>query len=249
MKTSDDAFGLLSLDWGGDPVSLNLNQAPESQSTLTLAPWSRALYGGGLLRIWSDNLYARIMAYRETPESKETVLSLGRAIVANRKNPPEPRLLSALPLAVGSEWKLRNDRVVYFRSHLVLNSFYYLSPRNVLNLGLSEEAVSAPYENMTDTKSHKHVQLLFVRYENPEKARQALDHFHKAYLPEHKLEPEKDFRAGSTAESSSFFKIEDGWLGYRLYEKCLALVFECPDRESARKIINQIQFKLLRGGE
>lgn len=251
MKTSDDAFGLLSLDWGGDPVSLDLSQAPESQSALTLAPSSKALYGGGLLRIWSDDLYARIMAYRETPESKEAVLSLGRAIVAGRKNPPEPRLLSALPFAIGSEWKLRNDRIVYFRSHLVLNSFYYLSPQNVLNLGPSEEAVTAPYENIIEAKGHKRLQLIFVRYENPKKARQALDHFYKAYLPEHKLEPEKDFRAGSAEESSFFFKVEDGWLGYKLYEKCVAFVFECPDQESARKIINQIQFKIqiIKGGE
>ncbi len=40
-----------------------------------------------------------------------------------------------------------------------------------------------------------------------------LDHFHKIYLPEHK----KDFGAGSMSASPNFFKIEDGWLGYKLH--------------------------------
>jgi hypothetical protein len=65
METPDDAFGLLSLDWGGDPV--DLNHLSKNKVTHSVAPSDRALYGGGLLRIWSDNLYARVMAFRETP--------------------------------------------------------------------------------------------------------------------------------------------------------------------------------------
>lgn len=236
MKSSDDAFGLLSLDWGGEPAALN--QARPSQAPRPIAPSSRALYGAGLLRLWSDNLYARVMAYRETPESKEAVLSLGRAIAAGGKNPPPPQLLNILPLRIGPDWKLRNDRIVYFRSYLVLNSFYYLSQQNVLNLGLSTEAVTAPYESLPEAKGSRRVQFLFVKYGNPEQAGQALDHFHKVYLPEHKI----DFRARSMTASSNFYKIEDGWLGYKVSGECLALVFECPDRESAQKILNQIQF-------
>ena len=49
MKDSDDAFGLLSLDWGGETVFLH----PSSEQNRD--PFSRALYGKGLLRIWSDN--------------------------------------------------------------------------------------------------------------------------------------------------------------------------------------------------
>jgi hypothetical protein len=82
MATSDDAFGLLSLDWGGEPVSLSgsaLNVKKQSQSHLI-----RALYGEGLLRIWADNLYARVMATRETPASKKAVLSLGKAITVDQ---------------------------------------------------------------------------------------------------------------------------------------------------------------------
>jgi hypothetical protein len=178
------------------------------------------------------------MAYRETPASKEAVLSLGRAITANRKSSSPPGLFKVLPDTIDSAWELRRDRISYFRSFLVLNSLYYLSHQNILDLDLSTEAVTAPYERGTSSKNRKRVQLLFVKYANPTRAQHALDHFHKAYLPDHK----KDSVSGSITESSSFFEIEDGWLGYKLYDKSIALVFECPDQESARTIVNQIQF-------
>ncbi len=88
MKTSDDAFGLLSLDWASEPA--DLSDPPTGKAVHTIAPSSRTLYGAGLLRIWSDNIYARVMAHRETPTSKEAVLSLGRVIVADRRNSSEP---------------------------------------------------------------------------------------------------------------------------------------------------------------
>ncbi|UCF01304.1 MAG: hypothetical protein JSV14_13125 [Deltaproteobacteria bacterium] len=241
METSDDAFGLLSLDWGGEHVSFSDSPANTSNQSLTSS--ARALYGAGLLRIWSNNLYCRVMAFRETPASKQAVLSLGKTIAANRKSPPGPELLKILPLDIGMGWKLRNDRIGYFRSHLVLNSLYYLSHQNILNLDLSTEAIAAPYDSI-DGKDRKRVQFLFVRYEDSGQAQQALDNFHKAYLPEH----EKDFALGSVTKSQSFFKIEDGWLGYKVYGPCIALVFECPDENSARMIIEQIQFNLLKTG-
>ncbi len=234
MKTSDDAFGLLSLDWGGEPVTFN--HSPVNKTSYAIAPPDSALYGKGLLRIWSDNIYARVMAEYETLDSREAVLSLGRAIVANRKNPPQPKLLNILPQTIGSDWKLRNDRIGYFHSYLVLNSLYYLSHQNILNLDLSTEAVAAPYEKV-DNGDLKRVQFLFVKYSDSAQARQALKKFHKAYLPERKI----DFVEGSMIESPNCFKIEDGWLGYKLHGPCIALVFECPDQKSARNILKQIE--------
>jgi hypothetical protein len=231
METPDDAFGLLSLDWGGEPV--DLNHSSKNKATHSIAPSNRALYGGGLLRILSDNLYARVMAFRETPSSKQAVLALGKAITANRKSPPEPELLKILPLQIGSAWKLRRDRLSFFRSYLVLNSIYYLSHEDILDLDLSTEAVIAPYEQISNSSDPKRCQFLLVKYENHERARKALDHFHDAYLPEHK----KEFTSDSANKNPSLFKLEDGWLGYELIGKYVAIVFECPDRKSAGTII------------
>jgi hypothetical protein len=167
METPDDAFGLLSQDWGGEPVDLR----PAAMKT-SRAPITRALYGAGLLRISLGNIHARIMAYLETPESKEAVLSLGRAVAADDKYFDEPGLLSILPGEVMEDWKLQRNQIHYFRSNLVLNSFYYLSHRNILDLDLPAEAVTATYAKTGGEKS-KQARVLFVKYATPEKASQA----------------------------------------------------------------------------
>ncbi len=239
MNTSNDAFGLLSMDWGGDPIPID--SSPSFQANPTVAPPIRALYGGGLLRLWADTIYARVMAYRETPESKEAVLFLGKKIAADRKMAVEPELLNILPQVMDSDWKLRKDRIGYFRSYLVLNSLYYLSHQNILNLDHSTEAVTAAYENISDTKSAKSVQLLFVKYATRKKAQKALDDFHNAYLNEH---PKGD-EPGAAEKLTDIFNIEDGWLGYALNGNYLGIVFECPNRQSAQMIMNHITRKAL----
>ncbi len=242
METSDDAFGLLSLDWGGESISFG--SSPAHRASKSLPSSTRALYGAGLLRIWSDNLYARVMAFRETPASKQAVLTLGQAITANRKNPPEPELLKLLPRAIDSTWKVRKDRLSFLRSYLVLNSMYYLSGENILDLDLSTEAMTAPYDNISSPSGHKRIQFLLVKYDNHEHARKALNHFHAAYLPEHK----KQSKADSATKGPSLFKLEDGWLAYKLVNKYIAIVFACPDRESARIIIQKTESNVLKNG-
>jgi len=242
MESPDDAFGLLSLDWGGEPVYFD--GAPGTISNQYFTASTRALYGGGLMRLWSDDIYARIMAERETPASKEAVLALGKAIAAGTQYPPEPALVKFLPLEIDAFWKLRVDRLSFFRSHLVLNSIYYLSHENILDLDLSAEAVIAPYEHIPGSGDPKRSQILLLQYENPERARQALNRFHDAYLPEHK----KKIPAGTAADNQSLFKLEDGWLAYKLLGKYIAIVFECPDPESARTILQKNESNLLKKG-
>ena len=240
MEGSDDAFGLLSLDWGGEPFSISGFPAVTSDKHFT-SP-TRALYGGGLMRLWSENIYARILAERETPASKEAVFALGKAIAKNTTNPPE--LVKMLPLEIGAAWKLRTDRLSFFRSHLVLNSIYYVSHENILDLDLTAEAVIAPYERISDSGGPKRSQFLLAQYENPERARRALNRFHDAYLPEFK----KGITADTAADSPSLYKLEDGWLAYKLLGKYIAIVFECPDQESARAILQKNESSLLKKG-
>ena len=242
MESPDDAFGLLSLDWGGEPVTFDGSAVTKSSQSFTAS--TRALYGGGLLRLWSDDMYARIMAERETPASKEAVLVLGKTIATNTQHPSEPGLTKILPLEIDTGWKLRVDRLSFFRSHLVLNSIFYLSHENILDLDLSAEAVIAPYEHISGSGDPKRIQFLLVKYENPERALQALNRFHEAYLPEYK----KEITADTAADSPRLFKLEDGWLAYKLLGKYIAIVFECPDPESARAILQKNESNLLKKG-
>ena len=238
METSDDAFGLLSLDWGGEPISFDGFPAKSPDQSLT--SWPRALYGAGLLRIWSDNLYIRIMAFNETPASRKAVLALGKAITANQKTGPEPELLKFIAPHVDSGWKLRRDRLGFFRSYVALNTIYYISHENILDFDLSTEAVIAPYEHIAGVGELARSQFLLVKYENHARALKALNHFHDAYLTDQK----KDFTENSPIKGPSLFKIEDGWLGYKLIDNYVAIVFKCPDRKSARAIIDKNEAKI-----
>ncbi len=220
MRSSDDAYGLLSGDWGGEPVAL---KGPEPARVTT------ALYGAGLLRIWSDGLYARVLASRESEVSKRTVLALGRVIVAGRADPPPPRLATTLPPTVAVGYALRSDTVCFLRSHLVLNSAYFLSHQNILGLDRTVEAVTARYESTPPDGKRRHVRLLLVRYPDPEAARSALARFREAYLPETRSDP--------SVAASALARIEDGWAGYRLAGRGLAFVFEAPHREEAASFL------------
>ena len=234
MASPDDAFGLLSLDWGGEPVVLSRSSGEGDEGWI--APPSRALYGGGLLRMCSGSVYARVMAYRETTASKEAVLSLGRAIAVSGVPPSEPALFRVFPRTLESGWTLQNDRMGYFRSYLVLNSLYYVSHENILDLDRSVEAVTAPYVKQIRAGEQKRIQVLLVKYASAEQGQEALHHFVGVYLSEY----EEAGDECSEVRDAHSYKVEDGWLGYRREERFITIVFECPDPECVREVVNQI---------
>ena len=88
MVSSDDAFGLLSGDWGGEAISLKPSGADAAPARA--GAWPRALYGAGLLRVWSGNLYARVLSQTETDASRKAVLEIGRAIAAGKARNAAP---------------------------------------------------------------------------------------------------------------------------------------------------------------
>jgi len=236
MQSSDDSFGLLSLDWGGENINLNADRIANNSEPI--APVSRALYGKGLLRIWSGSLYVRIIAVKDMPEIKGIILKIAKIIIHNRLNPPQPELLNVLSAVINRTWKLKRNRIGYFFSYLVLNSWYYLSHDNILNLNHSTEAVFAPYQEIKDNKRKNRFYLLVIKYPNKQDANTALKNFLKIYLSK-SPRPLKD--KIKLAEKGCF-EIEDGWVGYRQYQRFLLIVFECPDMKTATAVIEQKSF-------
>ena len=228
MDTSDDAWGLLSGDWGGEVVDLDSISGHAAKSEV------RALYGAGLLRICSGDLYSRVLAYQETDASKQAVLALGRAIVAGRAQSKAPRLTQVLPRTIGPRFTLRTDSIVFLRSHLVLNSVYFLSQDNLLDLGLGCDLAAAAYRLKAEPSSAKAVRVLLVRYTDENAARKALNHFQKVYLSGKSIAP------GDRGKVA----IEDGWLGFLLSGRGLGLVFEAPDEASLELFLQNAQHAL-----
>jgi len=107
----------------------------------------------------------------------------------------------------------------------------------MLDLDLGSEAVTATYEKKNSSDGRARIRFLRIKYPDPNQAQNALAHFHRSYLPEHPFPA----NAGSTEELVNTFPIEDGWLGYKLQSDTITFIFECPDQETARTIINQIK--------
>jgi len=244
MEESRDALGLLSMDWSGEPVELG--DLPRKDYPTEIVPPCRALYGKGLLRAWSDNLYLRIMANRETPEVREVILKLGQAITAGRGNPAPPDFLKIINSNTDSSWKATPERTAYFYSHLVLNSFFYISHENILNLTSSTEAMMLTFkreilslDRENPGEENRTAHLLVIRYSDFKESSRALSDLLESYLPELVLRkiPEEG------RENRAFIKIEDGWMGYRLLDRHLALALACPDQPSAFKILSQAELK------
>lgn len=233
MKSSDDAFGLLSLDWTGDPVQLGCSLLPENEKTTS--PDFRFLYGSGLLRIWSNNLYARILVFPETPASKEAVLEIGRAIVSGRENTSPPDFLNALPLSLAGRWHLERTRVHFLRTHLVLNSIYFLSFSNILDLDLSTKIAAGRYRIHSDSDESEFFQVFVVHYIDADKARRSLIRFRKAYFPEISIDHDR----GVGLYKPQVYSTENKWSGFALHNRVLILGFDLPDASSGEMILNE----------
>jgi len=237
LKDAADAFGLLSLDWGGESVAVG--PSPARGPDRRPSPYSEVLYGAGLLRMRSGNLYIRIMAVRDTPQVKKVILRLAHALTAGRDNPPPPELVRRMPEALGAGWELNRETIGYFYSHLVMNSWYYLSHENILNLGPETESVVAAYENGSGT-ARVRIRVLVICYSGPREAAEALDRFRAAYLPG--AEPE--IVGGGGGGRMALFHVEDGWLGVGVAGRLLAAFFACPSLEAARGLAGRFPFLL-----
>ncbi|MBE3098858.1 MAG: hypothetical protein IMZ44_17215, partial [Planctomycetes bacterium] len=116
------------------------------------------------------------------------------------------QLLPALPRSAGPGRSLRTDRVWFLRSHLVMNSAYFLATENILNLDLSTEVTVAPYVGGLPGEGPNSAQLILARYTGAEHARQALTRFREAYLPDMRKVPPP-----LRSAESGLLRIEEGW--------------------------------------
>ena len=226
MKTPDDAFGLLSNDWGGEVPEFD-RARPRVAAGGPSTPPQRALYGGGLLRIWHRALYVRILAARETPESREAVLALGRGLTAEDGQatdfPQPPAVLDRLSAASRTP---RRERTCFFRSHLVLNSAYFLASQDILGLGLDVDAATTEYP--ASTPGERPTRIILIRYPSDARARTGLQSFVDAYLPEG--------AAKRTIPGKGAAKVEHGWVGWALQARDLALAVDAPASQEARAL-------------
>lgn len=211
MDSPENAFGVYSCDSGG--------RHPEGIG-------EQASYGGGLLQFWQGPYYVRVQALDPSGDPSGPVLELGGAVSGAlpswepqaaghrgqtplHKRPPLPCLAASMP----AEGMIK-DSLCFFHSQVSLNSIYYLSEKNILELSPETDAVSAEYH----TPAQGIARVIAVCY--PDSATAI-----KAYQSVRTAEPAK---STTVSDNPNVFAGRDGRL--------LVLVVEAPTRSDASEL-------------
>jgi hypothetical protein len=202
MGTSHDAFGVFA----------------HSRETIDTSVGQGSEYAAGLLTFWKGRYYVSILAYPETAAKKEIVFKLGRAIAgAVPADGPLPPILGSLPAE-----NLLAETVHYFHHYIWLNSFYFLSNDNVLDIGNDTPAALAKYR-----ASGSVFFLLAVRYPDPSRAAAAAGRFRESVL-------------GDGASAARALK-GGRWTGIRCRGTLVGVVFGAPDETTVRTYLDKIK--------
>jgi hypothetical protein len=207
MGSSEDAFGVFSSGTEGEEAGIGQGSD----------------YGGGLLRFWKGKFFVNVYAEQEGSSTREDVLKLGRAIAESiKKEGPKPKLIRYLP-----EEGLIERSIRYFHLSHSLNHHYFLSHENILNLDLKTNALLASYSSPAEGKTF----LLLIQYPSQSLAREGLQRFVRAYMPE--------------SSASRRVKTENGrWTAAKVRQKYVTIVFDASTRERAEALIQVMQKSL-----
>jgi len=202
MGTSYDAFGVFA--HSREKIDQRVGQGCE--------------YAAGLLTFWKDKFYVSILAYPETAEKKEVVFKLGQAIAREIKNEgPLPPIIALLPAE-----NLIPESVHYFHHYIWLNSFFFVSNENILNITPDTPAALGKYRQRSGTFF-----LLLVLYPDEDKAKAAHEQFRQKQL------------AGS---EKGILQTEEGsWTGCERQDELFSAVFKAPDAQTVRAMLAKIQ--------
>lgn len=202
MGSSYDAFGVFA----------------HTRETMDTAFGQGSEYAAGLLTFWKDRYYVSILAYPETAAKRDIVFKLGRAIAGTIKaEGPLPPILRLLP---GDG--LLPETVHYFHHYIWLNSFYFVSNENVLNIGPDTPAALAKYRQAGTTFF-----LLLVRYPDAGRAAAAADRFRKEVL-------------GGAPDGMGQLK-QGRWTGIQCRGDLVSAVFNAPDATTVWDVLAKIK--------
>ena len=175
-------------------------------------------YAAGLLTFWKDRYYVSILGYPETPEKREVIFDLARTIAgAIQIEGALPPIIALLPAE-----NLLPETVRYFHHYIWLNSFYFVSNENVLNIGNDTPAALGKYRQAGATFF-----LLLVRYPDGARADAAARQFRQKLL--------------DGAPDGMHQTPEGRWTGLDCRDNLVSVVFNAPDAPTVRAILAKIK--------
>ena len=199
MGTSNDAFGVFTHDTDGNVMDIGQD----------------ARFRSGWLSFWKHRYFVSIYMEEETVAAEKAVKALGREVAARiEKKGFRPRILQKLP----SEG-LVSGSIRYLHHPIVLNSHFYVSDENILNLSANTEAILVNYQVVSEA-----ARLLLISYSNLKVAKKSLKSFSKHYLPD--------------ADKTGFAEIENGkFAAAFLKDKLLTIILESDSRRLAERLL------------
>lgn len=201
MGTSEDAFGVFTFDKGEEESTIGQNSC----------------YRGGLLTFWKSRYFVSIYTEEESEESKKTIFEIAMCI--DSSIPEKGELPSLINFIID---EVEKGSIKFFHDQNILNSHYFLSYENILNLEKNTNCVAG--------KTSRGEFVLVISYPDEAKAKTAHRKFLSSFMP---------------GSMSGFEKMENGkWSGIGIYKELLTLVFDSLTEIECREKIEKIKGKI-----
>ena len=208
------------------PIRVDIFDMGDSQNAFGLFTHSRetveadigqgSQYFMGLLLFWKDRYFVSVLCSPESDSSRQAVWDLGRriesAIIQKGKVPGLINRLLPQDLDPAS--------IKYFKHPVWLNTYYFISNENLLQIDQETECVLARYEQGL---------ALIVVYAEETKARSAFENFTQKYYlqADHGGEP---------------VQLPDGrWGASRITGSSVIAVFDAREREHVNTLIDRLE--------
>jgi hypothetical protein len=170
----------------------------------------------GAVFFWKGNYYISLSAWESATETAAFIDTLAAYIDNKIPN------TSQVPAVVGlmPESGLVPGGFKYFHHYIWLNSYFFISDENILNINKDTDALLAKYE---DTDRRKY--LLLVDYPGISEAKTAYSVFAGEFFPE--------------GLKDNTLLLEDGtWISACLLDKTIIAIFNAASKQSAIQLLN-----------
>lgn len=195
MNSSSDAYGVFLFTIG----KIESKFGQQSQSS------------PGAVIFWKNNLYVSITSTRVTEDGNKVIIKLAEIMdKAIPETGPLPVIIKYLP-----KQNLDKESIRYFRHYVWLNSHFFISNDDILNINQKTEAVTAKYGKSV---------LVLIQYLNNADASEAMNKFIKSYNP--------------AMEKNPVLKNGEQWTGIEKHNKFFIGVFNGPDENSVKELLS-----------
>ena len=179
------------------------------------------LYEDAIL-FWKSRYYISVISLDESEEAQLTIRKIAEYIDNSITETGElPEVLKIIP-----EKGLVFESILYFHHPVWINSLYYISDENILNIDNQTNCILATYGDKQDR-----LYLLAIEYSTIEDAKKAFRQFSEAF-PEEK-------------EKQGLSLMEDGtWIAYINYNRYFLGVFHAESEVIAKDLLKETLYSL-----